>query len=145
MALLFNYSPVCKGKRYLTPQLSDVGQEPCLFPMEITWCSTAAVCGKFITEVTFYEEEEQACFTSPKILVLWYQCWGFWEGQNKHTELKARLVATTFSHLLVNCHCFKRKWSSGISICIECVQKKFCFLLPFMLWTALHLSYFFQV
>lgn len=135
--------------RYLTPQLSDAGQEPCLFPMEIP-CSTSTVHGKFVAKLLFMQDEGKACFICQKSWFFGKRSWDFWEGQNKPTELKARLVVTAVSsefilaHLLVNCHCFKRKWSSGVSLCIVSVQTRICFLLLFILWTALHLEVFFS-
>lgn len=117
--LLFNYSVQCaKGKRYLTRQCPDsclmlVRSHPSS-PWKYPGVPVLLSVGSLLLELLFMQEEEQACFTLPEVLVLWYKRRGFWEGQKKHTELKAGLVATFSSqfiltHLLVNCHCFKRK------------------------------------
>lgn len=88
------YTPVCKGLEVPDTSavlLSDVDQDPSLFPMEISWCSTTAVCGKFVMQ-----EGEQTCFTSPENLGSLGQVLRLLGG----TEQAHRAEGKTCSHYL---------------------------------------------
>lgn len=141
---------------YLTPQLSwqlsDAGQEPSLFPREISWCSTAAVCGRFIAKGTFNARRGTSLFYLTKNLGYLVQVLRLLG----RTEQVHRAEGKACSHCLLiwinsatlafklSLFCFKRIWGSGVSLCTESAQKRICFLLPFILWTALHFEVFFS-
>jgi len=148
---------VCKGEKVygisavLTAKLSDAGLEPSL-PREnvlVIHCCCHPVSGKFITEIACYVRRGTTHLISlwGETLALWGQCLCCWEWENTaHIAVSKAsshcLYKFILTPLLVNCLCFKRKWNSDLSLCIQRVSKReftffctSCFGLHYILWS----------